>query len=464
MLVTETQDYNIINDFIELCISRGYNESDNILKEQIMKRRDLILMEHPFKISQTVEHRKNGDMVRYRSFLPDKTGKRGKQVVKSSLRDLEDAIVDFYVKRDDLDIPTLEKMYSEWSVYYHDLHGSSPNTIAKYETDYNRFFSGNPIMKKKITRITEIDIELFFTDCIKSYVAPSGAERLTYKAFSRLYGYMDGIFRYAFKQHILETNPMLYINKKDFSKICRDEVEKSASTELIRDDDYSLLLEQLYKDMKKYPTNFAIYAIEMAALTGMRVGELAALKWEDVDFEEGVITVSRSDKNYRVKKPDGTVVHEWVVEKTKTGKKRKFPIDDDVRRSLDRIKDVQTKYNMQSEWLFPHPIYGWTRSNIISSTIKNKCKQLGFDRTYGIHALRKTLNSDMRANNAPAKMCASMLGNTVEVNNKHYYYDTSDMDTKKEFVAAAHAKRAFSGLPSLSLNQCVHLAVHFKVE
>ena len=47
-------------------------------------------------------------------------------------------------------------------------------------------------------------------------------------------------------------------------------------------------------------------------------------------------------------------------------------------------------------------------------------------------------------NNAPAKMCASLLGNTPEVNDQHYYYDTSNIDEKLRYVEEAHKKRSFA--------------------
>lgn len=295
-----------------------------------------------------------------------------------------------------------------------------------------------------ITDIRDTDIEDFFINCIRSYKGLHGKTGLEYKSFGRLFGYLKGTFRRAFKLRIIDENPMDYIDKSDFRSICREPEEKTAETELIPDKEFALILEQLYEDMEEQPTYFAPYAVELAALTGMRVAELATLKWEDVDYVAGYITISRSDKDNRVRDENGKISHNWTVEATKTRKKRRFPIDDFIKRSLERIRKVQLENNVASEWVFPHEQYGWTRSSIISSCVKNKCIQLGFDRTYGIHAFRKTLNSDMRMDNAPVKLCASMLGNTPEVNNQHYYYDTSKMDEKLTYVESAHKKRNFA--------------------
>ena len=110
----------------------------------------------------------------------------------------------------------------------------------------------------------------------------------------------------------------------------------------------------------------------LISLTGMRVAELATLKWEDIDLARRVIIISRSDKDNRVANEDGTITHKCTVEKTKTKKKRMFSIDEDVMRSIKRIQNVHLQNIIQSEWLFSHKENGWTRSSIISSCLKNK--------------------------------------------------------------------------------------------
>lgn len=416
----------------------GYNDIlDRFRKEIEMKRRSDIVKRHKFTISKMVDKlRDGGERVRYRTFLPDENGKKGKQIIRATEEEIIDELMLFYTGRKEIN--TFNDVYIDWSEHYFLLHNSSSNTKFKYHTDYKRFFEPDTFIEEDITDISDSDIEEFFLRCITRDPA-----RLTYKAFTRLYGYVDGTFKRAFKLRLIDNNPMYYIDKKDFRNACRNKDEKTADTELINDSDFSLILGQIYKDIQSNPTYFAPYAVELAALTGMRVAELATLKWEDIDLTRRVIVIRRSDKDNRIVNDDGTTTHVWSVEKTKTKKNRMFPIDEDVLRSIQRIQNAHIKYNIQSEWLFPHEEYGWTRSNIISSCLKNKCIQLDLGRTYGIHAFRKTLNSDMRMNNAPAKMCASMLGNTVEVNDQHYYYDTSNMSEKLKFVEEAHKKRKF---------------------
>lgn len=416
-----------------------YNDIlDRLRKDIEMKRRSEVEKHHKFAISKLIDRKKDGgERIRFRTFLPDENGKKGKQIIRNDRDEIIDVLMDYYGVKEEA--ASFDDVYKEWCDHYFILHNSSSNTKFKYHTDYNRFFENDQFIMKAITDITDADIEEFFLRCITKDL-----HRLTYKAFTRLYGYVDGTFKRAFKLRIIDKNPMDYIDKKDFRDACRDVEEKTADTELISDDHFAMILDQLYKDINNNPTYFAPYAVELAALTGMRVAELATLKWEDIDLARRVIIISRSDKDNRVVNEDGTITHKWTVEKTKTKKKRMFPIDEDVMRSIKRIQNAHLQNNIQSEWLFPHKEYGWTRSSIISSCLKNKCLQLKLGRTYGIHAFRKTLNSDMRMNNAPAKMCASMLGNTPEVNDQHYYYDTSNIDEKLRYVEEAHKKRSFA--------------------
>ena len=399
---------------------------------QMTKTKEIMQQhEAQYKITKTSDGR-------WRTFLPDGNGKRGKEIKKQTREALEEAVVDYYLALNDDSKHTFKSCYEEWREYHFKLNGSDGNTRYKYQTDYERFLNGTKFEKMPISKITDVDIDAFLMQAIESYIGRNDEPKLTYKSFARLYEYLEGTFKRAYRMRIIDENPMERLSKKDYRNMCRTPARKSAATELIPDDAYGKLLARLYQDMNDNPLYFPSYAVELGALTGMRVAELAVLKWSDIDFVQNAISISRSDHYDRMNKA-------WEVrESTKTGKDRLFPMDDTIVHSVERIKRVQKENGINSEWLFPHQEYGWTHSNIISSCIKNKCKQLGLERTYGIHAFRKTLNSDMRSNGASALLCSGMMGNSIEVNNTHYTYDSSNMNEKREHVTKAHSKHRFA--------------------
>ncbi|MDM5272780.1 tyrosine-type recombinase/integrase, partial [Sulfurovum sp. zt1-1] len=76
--------------------------------------------------------------------------------------------------------------------------------------------------------------------------------------------------------------------------------------------------------------------ITVAFFTGMRSGELIALKWDDIDFNSNKIIVRRN-------------ISEGIEGTTKTGKARTIDMLDSVREAL--VKQY-TKTGLSSEYVF----------------------------------------------------------------------------------------------------------------
>ncbi len=192
-------------------------------------------------------------------------------------------------------------------------------------------------------------------------------------------------------------------------------------------------MEQLYKrfyeDYRDHPNYIPTYAVHLASLTGMRVGELSALSWEDITND--YIIIRKSEKYNRIAK-------QYFIDKTKNGKERIFPITEEIRILFDMIKKVEISYGYICEWVFANE-YGRIHAPVISSCAKNKCRQLGIDEK-GIHAYRRTLNSKMRCDGVSATVAASLLGHTKEVNEQYYTFDVSTIGQKAGILSKINAK------------------------
>ena len=83
-------------------------------------------------------------------------------------------------------------------------------------------------------------------------------------------------------------------------------------------------------------------AVLVAASTGLRVGELLGLKWEDVDFEKLELSVTRDVVKQRIKH-------------CKTEASRKpIPIDATVAEILWAWR-LRCAYNQPEDWIFASP-------------------------------------------------------------------------------------------------------------
>lgn len=108
----------------------------------------------------------------------------------------------------------------------------------------------------------------------------------------------------------------------------------------------------------------------MALLTGMRSGELRALRWQDVDFDNCLIRISRSFES-RTK----------TIKSTKAGYWRDLPISEELKRLLDEVRSI----THDSEFVLPE-IHQW-QTNQQALALRNFCSEIGIP-SVKFHTLR----------------------------------------------------------------------------
>jgi integrase len=138
-------------------------------------------------------------------------------------------------------------------------------------------------------------------------------------------------------------------------------------------DEVVLLLEssQQYEGGAFYPS------ILCALRTGMRIGEIRALKWKDLDFENRLIEVKRSCRQGRITKP-------------KNGKGRKVDMSRQLAEVLRELKHNQWKKYAGKEvpqWVFANIRGGMLRHNTFRKALMSCLDKAGL-RNIRIHDLR----------------------------------------------------------------------------
>lgn len=378
-------------------------------------KREEILQNHSYKITQG----KDGN---WRTYVKDSTKPSGCRLIKKSTeKKLQDELVKYYGEQKNKAL-TFKDVYFQWREVQEKL--VTDNTAYKYDTDYNRFLKDSAFEQLPIARITEDIIKVFFHDSIKQ-------NNLTKGAFKKLYGYVNNTFAKAYREKIIIENPMIHFVCKQFYTYC-EEVDKPIEKQIFSEEEENLILEKLHSEYVSKPNYMPNYAVEFASLTGMRVGEIVALKWEDIHTEGKLsyFVINKSEKYNRKTK-------EYFIDKTKNKKIRKFPIDDKIKRFLFEVKKVQFKYGFYGEWVFANE-EGRIHAPVVSSCIKNKCRQLNITER-GIHAFRKTLNSELRCSGVSEVVASALLGHSPQVNREYYTFDTSSMQDKTEIIARIHA-------------------------
>ena len=397
---------------MRFALENGIIDLKDVQEKIEMKKREEYLAKHVYEIWK-------GKDGKWRTYLPDSN--LGRKLIKRVTQiKVENAVVNYYQKEEEKEVPvTFEIMYSRWRKVQDIL--VSDNTVEKYKTDFNRYFKDTDFAKEKMEHITEESIKVFMCETVKN-------KKLCKKACKTLFGYIRNTIYSARINHVIVENPTEYLEAKQFYKYC-EEKERPMECTIVSDSDMRKLYMRFRDDYEKKPSYIPTYAVELASLTGMRVGEISALAWENIT--EKYIIVKQSERYNRK-------TRQYYIASTKNGKDRIFPVTPEIKNLLERVKRIELQWGYISEWVFSDKD-GRIHAPVISSCSKCKCKQIGITEK-GIHAYRRTINSKLRCGGVSATVAAALLGHSEDVNEKYYTFDVSGIEEKTEIVSKINAE------------------------
>lgn len=196
--------------------------------------------------------------------------------------DAPDSLPSEDLQADDLTIAhTLRNAYPLWIKHKLAITDCT-STIARYDCDWNRFYADDPIIDIPLTELSGI-MDEWLNQVIKDY-------ELTKKSFYNMQTIPKQIFKYA--ERILKwikpeenifVNGDIEINKKLFRKKKRPE----AKTQVYSEEEIQLIYENLLTEYKKRPDYTARLELCLLFETGLRIGEVGALKFSDVEMIDG---------------------------------------------------------------------------------------------------------------------------------------------------------------------------------
>jgi len=252
-------------------------------------------------------------------------------------------------------VPTFKEHTKLWFSLPHDWRESTrENYLGNLKNHILPAFGSTPI-----NEIRRKDFKLFFDKLL--------SEGLASNTVALIRATISGVLSHALDSEQIENNPLVglkLIHKKTALEI-----------EPLSKDDVVLLLEsaQQHEYGAYYPP------ILCALRTGMRIGEIRALKWKDLDFENRLIEVKRSCRAGRITKP-------------KNSKGRKVDMSRQLAGALRELKNNQWKKYAGKDvpqWVFANIRGGMLRHNTFREALTSCLKKAGL-RYIRIHDLRHT--------------------------------------------------------------------------
>lgn len=296
---------------------------------------------------------------------------------------------------------TLGDVYNMWirsfSVLVEQGHRSSI-TLDSYRCYYNRYIAASPIKDTPIRNIRTVTLHDF-------YAQSAVKDNLTRKSLNNLKALINHIFDFAILKEYIEINYAKEVSIKDL--ILRD---KKNSYDVYSNEERNKLIEVL-KDNKGDPCSNAITVL---FCTGMRTGEVRALKWEDVNFSEKTIYIHREivrKKNINGKTEQVCVNH---TKARKEAGNRIVPIPREAMAALKKQREL----NPSGEYVFM--VKGSLfHQNLLNKALKKYCWLAGV-KYLSCHKIRFWAVTAMYAAGISQAIIQRTVGHLIPATTDHY--------------------------------------------
>lgn len=306
----------------------------------------------------------------------------------------------------DINLETLANHYREHELpdifFENDPDNACDDELRKsYSTQYNydRYLSKWILPRWRSYRLSEIkavEVERWLKTLSLEHGDP-----LSRGTKAKIRNIMSALYAHAIRWEWTTRNPIT-------------SVRQSAKRQTVPE---VLTVEEIVKLLNAIPEPFRT-AVFLDGTSGLRVGELLGLKWEDVDFKQNVIHIRRSVVKQKIGPP-----------KTEASQKP-IPMNREVAKAL-RVWKMKTNYNRPNDWVYASPVTNgkqpyWPNS-IYRVYVKPAAETIGLAKRFGWHTFRHTFGTILNANGVNPKVIQELLRHaTLKVTMDTYVQAMSD--------------------------------------
>lgn len=378
------------DELLKFALENGMINLGTIQEKMEMNERKKYLNMHPYSVWE-------GKDGKWYTYLPD--DEKGRKLKKlATKKSIEDFIVKYYKQAEDE--PNVKQVFYEWldkKLKYGEIQ---KQTYDRYINDFEKYFIPKPISVSKIRYVTENQIEDFIMETIVE-------NNLTAKAWGNVRIIIRGMFAYAKKRKYTQLNITMFLSELDISKKVFAKSKRKDELNVFTEDELKMIIAKLWER-----NTIGHLGVLMAIYTGMRVGEISALKWEDV--KEDYIHINRS----QIKFKDENGKSKYDIRnspKTDTGI-RDVVIIPELRMVLRRLRLINpfTEYVFEKNGTFMS-VHAFTM------ILYRVCEELNIQKR-GMHVLRKTYATRLINAGVDESIIINQMGHTDFRTTKNYYY------------------------------------------
>ena len=296
-----------------------------------------------------------------------------------------------------------EMRFADWLDYWYETH-CKPNIRTSTQSGYEdriRLHIKPELGEIPLNRLTQNDLQQFYARLKKSGRKTRTeyyGEGLSDRMVRMCHATCRSALQRAVQDGLIRTNP---------AEGCKLPPKKAREMQVLARDELQRFLIQAQAE-----GYYELFLLDLA--TGLRRGELLALQWDDLDFETGVLTISKQVSLVR-----GKIV--MSVPKTKSSI-RKLVLPPAVVQVLKEYRE-----SVHSRWMFPSPVLedlplnpGSVYDRLQLILEHANCKQVRF------HDLRHTFATLALQNGMDVKTLSAMLGHVSAATTLDIYTHITD--------------------------------------
>ena len=367
-----------------------------------MTKRKELLSNHPYKIWE-------GTNGKWYTYLPDEN--KGRVLKKrSSKKDIEDIVIIYWDEA--INSPTIRDIFYEWNDYRVELNKISKSSHTRLEQVFKRHYS--TFGKKHIRDVTENEFIEFLEKQIPEH-------SLSAKAFASLKTITKGILKRAKRKKLISYTPedvlfQLEISNNEFQKNIKEDYE-----EVFNEEETSIAIKYLKDNL-----DIRNSAVLLMFITGARIGEIVALKSEDINVEKNTIKIRRIETRYE--ENNKTIYTVKIFSKTQAGN-REIVVPSNYQWFLRNLK----AYSENKEWMFMEKNKRLT-TLLIRKRVYKMCKDTNIYKK-SPHKIRATYDTILLDAHLDKRFIKDQMGHSdITTSEKYYHRNRKSIEKKSEII------------------------------
>ena len=261
------------NEILKFALENGIIDINTIQTQIEMSQRQKYLEMHIYEIWQ-------GNNGLWYTYLPDE--KKGRCLKKrKTQQDIENCVIHYYKTNSEEEKQkkkaksiTLYTFFPEW-LDYKQIHTDSTSYIKRITADWKRFYSvETELINKPLYKLTKVYLDNWAHTMISKH-------NLTKKSYYNMSIILRQCLDYAVEVGYIEEN--VFAEVKINTKMFRRVKKKKGESEVYNLNEEENMIKDMIRRFNNNPKSTAPLAVIFAFETGVRIGELCALKIEDIN-------------------------------------------------------------------------------------------------------------------------------------------------------------------------------------